>query len=107
MVNFSSGWLPTGQKYLDWASNEKLSTSKFAVKVMLPYTPFVPPVYLHKECTERMVVADSISGLSMLESLAKNLKSNTPAHTAVQAISRHYCSSLLIIPYVGILQKTT
>ena len=92
MVNFSSGWVLTGQKYLDWASNEKLSTSKFAVKVMLPYTPFVPPVYLKKECTERMVVVDSISGLSMLESLAKNLKSDPPAHTAVQAISRHYCS---------------
>ena len=39
-----------------------------------------------------MVVVDSISGLSMLESLAKNLKSDPPAHTAVQAISRHYCS---------------
>ena len=45
-----------------------------------------------KENKKRTLVVDSLSGLSMLESLAYNLRSDIPAHTAVEAISRHYCS---------------
>ena len=93
MVNFSSGWTFAGdRKYLDWASNKNLDPSEFGEKIMLPYPIHVPPIYLKKENKERTLVVDSLSGLSMLESLAYNLRSDIPAHTAVEAISRHYCS---------------
>ena len=95
MVNFSSGWTLTGQDYLKWAKkNDKLNTKDFSREIQLSYTPIVPHRYLEEECSTRARVVDSISGLSMLDSLAKEVKSNINTHTTVEAISRHYLSLL-------------
>ena len=94
MSNFSSGWFLSDQKYLDWAKKDQLTTYGFSREVILSYIPFVPPKYLEEECKARARVADAITGLSMLDSLAKEVKSNVTVHTSVEAIARHYLSVL-------------
>ena len=94
MINFSSGWPLTDQKYLDWAKNDKLNTKVFSREVTLSYYPVVPTKYLDEELRARSRVVDSITGLGMLESLAKEVKSNVTIHTSVEAIARHYLSVL-------------
>ena len=94
MVNFSSGWALTDRKYLEWAKKDKLNTWKFSREVVLSYTPFVPTKFLDEECRTRARVTDAITGLSMLDSLAKEVKSNVTIHTSVEAIARHYLSVL-------------
>ena len=94
MINFSSGWPLTDQKYLDWAKNDKLNTKVFSREVTLSYYPIVPTKYLDEELRARSRVVDSITGLGMLESLAKEVKSNVTIHTSVEAIARHYLSVL-------------
>ena len=94
MVNFSSGWTLTGTNYLEWAKYEKLNPRKFQTEVRLNFVPFVPHKYLEAECRARAHLVDSISGLSMLGSLATQLKGNQTCHKAVDSISRHYLSLL-------------
>ena len=94
MINFSSGWILTDQKYLDWAKNEKLNTRVFSREVVLSYNPVLPLKYLEEELRTRSRVVDSITGLGMLESLAKEVKANVTIHTSVEAIARHYLSVL-------------
>ena len=93
MVNFASGWTFTGEKYLDWAKDDKLRTLPFSLEIQLNYTPFIPAKFLDEECSSRALVVNSLSGLSMLESLANKVKGNSN-RTAVEAISRHYLSQL-------------
>ena len=94
MVNFSSGWTHTGTNYLEWAKNDKLNTLKFSQECRLHFTPSVPNKFLEAECKARAQLVDSISGLAMLDSLAKAVQDNGATHTAVEAISRHYLSIL-------------
>ena len=94
MVNFSSGWTLTGDNYLEWAKFKKLDTFPFSKEVRLGFTPHVPSRFLEAECKARAQLVDSISGLSMLDSLAKEFKDNAAAHSAVEAISKHYSSLL-------------
>ena len=94
MINFSSGWILTDQKYLDWAKNEKLTTRVFSREVSLSYYPLIPSKYLEEELRARSRVVDSLTGLGMLDSLAKEVKSNVTVHTSVEAIARHYLSVL-------------
>ena len=94
MINFSSGWILTDQKYLDWAKNDKLTTRVFSREVSLSYYPLVPSKYIEEELRARSRVVDSITGLGMLDSLAKEVKSNVTVHTSVEAIARHYLSVL-------------
>ena len=94
MVNFSSGWNFSGKSYLTWAKNDKLNPLEFSGRLDLNFVPFIPPFYLEEETRTRSILVDSISGLSMLDSLAKELKENLILHTAVEAISRHYLPQL-------------
>ena len=95
MVNFSSGWTLTGNNYLEWAKHKKkLKPLPFSKEIRLGFTPSIPAKYLDAECRTRAQLVDSISGLSMLDSLAKELKDNIAAHTAVEAILKHYLSLL-------------
>ena len=94
MVNFSSGWDLTDHSYLEWAKHEKLQATQFSKEVLLPFTPSIPNKFLETECAYRAQLVDSISGLSMLDSLAKKVKHDVSTHTAVEAIARHYLSLL-------------
>ena len=94
LVNFSSGWTLTGKNYLEWAKHGKLEPGQFSREVRLNFNPSVPPKYLEAESRTRTQLVNSISGLSMLDSLAKELKGNAASHTAVEAISRHHLSVL-------------
>ena len=94
MVNFSSGWTITGDNYLEWAKFKKLDPLPFSKEVRLGFTPYIPGRFLEAECKARAQVVDSISGLSMLDSLAKEFKDNAAAHSAVEAISKHFSSLL-------------
>ena len=94
MVNFTSGWTVTGDNYLEWAKFKKLDPLPFSKEVRLGFTPYIPGRFLEAECKTRAQVVDSISGLSMLESLAKEFKDNAAAHSAVEAISKHFSSLL-------------
>ena len=94
MVNFSSGWTLTGDNYLEWAKFKKLDPFPFSKEVRLGFTPYVPGRFLEAECKARAQLVDSITGLSMLDSLAKEFKDNAAAHSAVEAISKHYSSLL-------------
>ena len=42
VVDFSSGWTLTNEKYMEWAKNEHLKTFPFSLQIQLNYTPFVP-----------------------------------------------------------------
>ena len=94
MVNFTSGWSLTGNNYLEWAKHDELKPLPFSDSINLHYVPFIPKLYLEEEAKTRTNLVDSITGLSMLYSLAKELESNVTAHTAVEAISRHYLPQL-------------
>ena len=94
MVNFTSGWSMTGNNYFEWAKHDVLKPLKFSNTINLNFVPFVPKFYLDEEVRTRTNLVDSISGLSMLYSLAEELKENTTAHNAVDAISRHYLPQL-------------
>ena len=94
MVNFSSGWNLTDHSYLEWAKHEKLKAAQFSQEVLLPFTPSIPNKFLETECAYRAQLVDSISGLSMLDSLAKKVKHDVSTHSAVESIARHYLSLL-------------
>ena len=94
MVNFSSGWTLTGDNYLEWAKFKKLEPLPFSKQVRLGFTPHIPNKFLEAESKTRAQLVDLISGLSMLDSLAKEFKDNAAAHTAVEAISKHFSSLL-------------
>ena len=106
MTNFSSGWNLSDMNYLEWAKNDKLSPAKFAREVNLPFMPTVPNKYLEAECRDRANLVNAISGLSMLESLAKKLKDSVTTHTAIEAISRHFLSVLSDTSLRWFLTKT-
>ena len=94
MVNFTSGWNFTNTSYFEWAKNEKLDPQKFASEASLTFVPAIPNKFLEAELRARAQLVNAISGLGMLDLLAKQLKDNSPTHTATEAISRHFLTFL-------------
>ena len=94
MVNFTSGWNLTNTSYFEWAKNEKLDPQKFASEASLTFVPAIPNKFLEAEVRARAQLVNAISGLGMLDLLAKQLEDNSPTHTATEAISRHFLTFL-------------
>ena len=68
--------------------------------------PNVPNKYLEAGCRDRANLVNAISGLSMLDSLAKILKDSATTHKAIEAILRHFLSVLSDASICWLLKKS-